>query len=159
MKRSRAIICSRRPLPNILKYLDHQGDLPRNWKKQMFSHTLLVHRKEAISMSHGCSKNNWKPLEDEWRLTRYVRGIYIYINYNRGPLIKFSSTKFKYILPWNMSVTITKTALIITIIVISRAISKRHFLLNLKTSMETRTATSEFPNGEKATTEQIIGWE
>ena len=124
MKRSRAIICSRRPLPNILKYLDHQGDLPRNWKKKMFSHTLLVHRKEAISMSHGCSKNNWKPLKINYAWPDIYNEGYTHINYNLGPLIKFSSTKFKYILPWNMSVTITKTALIITIIVISRAISR-----------------------------------
>ena len=159
MKRSRAIICSRRPLPNILKYLDHQGDLPRNWKKKKCSltHCWYTEKKRFLwaMVAAKTTENLWK-MNDAW--PDMYEG-YIYINYNRGPLIKFSSTKFKYILPWNMSVTITKTALIITIIVISRAISKRHFLLNLKTSMETRTATSEFPNGEKATTEQIIGWE
>ena len=149
MKRSRAIICSRRPLPNILKYLDHQGDLPRNWKKKNVLSHIVGTQKRSDFYEPWLQQKQLKTF-GRWMTLDPIctRDIYIYINYNRGPLIKFSSTKFKYILPWNMSVTITKTALIITIIVISRAISKRHFLLNLKTSMETRTATSEFPNGE-----------
>ena len=75
-------------------------------------------------MNYGSSTSSWKP----WRWVRLdliltMRDIYI--NSNLNPLTKFTSssrsTKFKDILPWNISQMITKTILMSTRIVISYA--------------------------------------
>ena len=85
---------------------------------------LLVQMKKVISMNYGSSTSSWKP----WRWKRLdlifsMRDIYIDSNLN--PLTKFTSssrsTKFKDILPWNISQMITKTIPICTRIVISYA--------------------------------------
>ena len=73
---------------------------------------LLLQTKKVISMNYGSSTSSWKP----WRWERLnpiftMRGICI--NSNLKPLTKCTSgsrsTKFKYILPWNISHIITKT--------------------------------------------------
>ena len=75
-------------------------------------------------MNYGSSTSSWKP----WRSVRLdlilsMRDIYI--NSNLNPLTKFTSssrsTKFKDILPWNISQMIMKTIPISTRIVISYA--------------------------------------
>ena len=59
--------------------------------------------------------------------------------------------KFKDIIPWNISRMLTKTDPITTRIVVSCAV-KRDFEIERKT-----TTWSQFPNGGKATVEQILG--
>ena len=84
----------------------------------------LVQTKKVISMNYGSSTSSWKPWR--WmRLDLIFSMWYIYINSNLNPLTKFTSssrsTKFKDILPWNISQMITKTIPISTRIVISYA--------------------------------------
>ena len=84
---------------------------------------LWVQKKNVISMGYSSSTSSWK----SWRWMRLdlifsMRDIYI--NSNPNPLTKFTSsrsTKFKDILPWNISQMITKTIPISTRIVISYA--------------------------------------
>ena len=88
----------------------------------------------------------------------------IYLNSNPNPLKKFTSssrsTKFKDILPWNISQMITNTIPISRRIVISYVMKwTSHCELDEK-SMETEsTLWSEFPNGGKAIVEQILASE
>ena len=90
---------------------------------------LLVQTKKVISMNYGGSKSRWKP----WRWVRLdlifsMRDIDI--NSNLNPLWKFTSssssrsTKFKDILPWNISQMIMKTVSISMRIVISYAMKR-----------------------------------
>ena len=108
---------------------------------------LLVQTKKVISMSYGSSTSSWKP----WRWVR-LNLIFsmrdIYINSNLNPLTKFTSssrsTKFKDILPWNISQMITKTIPISTRIVISYVMKWSIPLWiwwKVNQSMETETAT------------------
>ena len=116
---------------------------------------LLVQTKKVISINYGSSTSSWKP----WRWVRLdlifsMRDIYI--NSNLNPLTKFTSssrsTKFKDILPWNISQMITKTIPISTRIVISY-VMKRGIPLEMESEA---TTWSEFPNGGKAIVEQIL---
>ena len=88
---------------------------------------LFVQMKKMISMNYGSSTSIWKP----WRWVRLdlifsMRDIYI--NSNLNPLTKFTSssrsTKFKDILPWNISQMIMKTIPISMRIVISYAMKR-----------------------------------
>ena len=83
---------------------------------------LLVETKKVISVNYGSSTSSWKPWR--WmRLDLIFSMWYIYINSNLNPLTKFTSssrsTKFKDILPWNISQMITKTIPISTRIITS----------------------------------------
>ena len=85
---------------------------------------LLVQIKKVISMNYCSSTSSWKPRR--WvRLYLILSMRDIYINFNLSPFTKFTSscrsTKFKGILPWNISRMITKTVPISTRIVISNA--------------------------------------
>ena len=71
MKLSRAIICSRRPLPNILKYWDHQGDIPRSEKKNVLSHIVGTQKKSDF-YEPWLQQKQLKTFEDKLRLTRYL---------------------------------------------------------------------------------------
>ena len=82
----------------------------------------LVETKKVISVNYGSSTSSWKPWR--WmRLDLIFSMWYIYINSNLNPLTKFTSssrsTKFKDILPWNISQMITKTIPISTRIITS----------------------------------------
>ena len=86
-----------------------------------FRRFLLVQTK-VICMNYGSSRSCWKP----WRWLRFDLIITMrdmYINPDLNPLTKFTissrSTEFKNILPWNISLMITKTIPISTRIVIS----------------------------------------
>ena len=62
--------------------------------------------KKVISINYGSSTISWKPWK--WvRLDLIFSMWYIYINSNQNPLTKFTSssrsTKFKDVLPWNIS--------------------------------------------------------
>ena len=124
---------------------------------------LLVQTKKVISMNYGSSTSSWKP----WRWMRLdlifsMRDIYI--NSNLNPLIKFTSssrsTEFKDILPWNISQMITKDIPISMRIVISYTLKEDIPFWDWRKVMETETTTwSEFPNGRKATVEQILASE
>ena len=81
--------------------------------------------KEVISMSYGCSTSSWKTWK--WmRLDLIFTSRDIHINCNLDSLTKFScssrSTKFKDILPWNISKMIMKTVPISMRIVVSCAV-------------------------------------
>ena len=85
---------------------------------------LSVQRKKVISMNDGSSRSSWKL----WRRVRFdliisMRDIYINSNLNQLNSIAAAeaNTKFKDILPRNISQMITKTILISTRIVISYA--------------------------------------
>ena len=80
-----------------------------------------------ISMNYGSSTSTWKPWR--WVMLDLIFSMRdIYINSNLKPLTKFTSssrsTKFKDILPWNISQMITKTIPISTRIVISYAMKQ-----------------------------------
>ena len=83
--------------------------------------------KNEISDFYGSKTSSWKT----WRWARldliFTRGD-IYISLNLNPLTKFTSrsrsTKFKDILPWNISQMITRTIPISTRIVISYAMKR-----------------------------------
>ena len=83
--------------------------------KRFFS---LVQTKKMISMNYDSSTSSWKPWR--WmRLDLIFSMWHIYINFILNPLTSSNrSTKFKDILPWNISQMITKTILISTRIVI-----------------------------------------
>ena len=83
--------------------------------------------KKVISMNYGSSTSSWKPWT--WmRLDLIFSMRDIYINSNLNPLTKFTSssrsTKFKDILPWNISQMIRKTFPISTRIVTSYAMKR-----------------------------------
>ena len=96
---------------------------------------------------------------DEWGLTKYLRWE-ICIQSNLNTTAKFTSsksTKFKYILPWNISQIITKTVPISIRIVIRYAMKRVSPFEFYRKSMETKTTTwPEFPNGGKVIVEQIL---
>ena len=78
--------------------------------------------KKVIFVNYGGSRSSWKP----WRWVRLdliFSMMDIYINSNLNPFTKLTSssrsTKFKDIIPWNISQMITKTIPISTRIVIS----------------------------------------
>ena len=84
---------------------------------------LLLQTKKVISMNYGSSTNRWKP----WWWVRLdlifpMRDIYINSNLNTEFTKNSRSTKFKFILPRNISQMVTKNFLISTRIVISYAI-------------------------------------
>ena len=118
---------------------------------------LLVQTKKVISMNCGRNTRNWKPRR--WiRLDLIFSMRDIYINSNLNPLTKFTSssrsTKFKDILPWNISQMITKTIPISTRIVITYAM-KRGIPLWIWWKVNGNWAIKwwEFPNGGKAIVE------
>ena len=127
------------------------------------SFILLLQRKKVISVNYGSSTSSWKP----WRLMRLALILMVrdmYINSNMNPLTKFTSssrsTGFNDILPWNISQMITKTVPISTRIVISYAMKRASRCEFDGKSMETKTTTwSEFRNGGKAISEQILASE
>ena len=88
---------------------------------------LFKQTKKVIPMNYGRSTSSWKP----WiwvRLDPIFSRRDIYINSNLNPLTKFTSssrsTKFKDILPWNISQMIMKTIPISTWIAISYAMKQ-----------------------------------
>ena len=87
--------------------------------RRFFSFALT---KKMISMNYGRHTSSTKPCTS-MRLNLIFSMWYIYISYDLNPLTKFTSsnrsTKFKDILPWNISQMITKTIPISTRIVIS----------------------------------------
>ena len=85
---------------------------------------LLEQTKKVVSMNYGSSTSSWK----SWRWARLdVRDIYI--NSNLNPFTKVTSssrsTKFRGILPWNISQMIMKTIPISTRIVMSYGMKLR----------------------------------
>ena len=88
---------------------------------------LLVQMKKVISMNYDSSTSCWKPW---WwvRLDLIFPMRDIYINSNLNLLTKFTSssrsTKFKDILPWNISQMITKTIPVSMRIVISHTMKR-----------------------------------
>ena len=120
---------------------------------------LLLQRKKVISMNYGSTRSSWKP----WWWVRLdlifpKRDIYINSNLNTEFTKNSRSTKFKYILPRNISQMITKNVPISTIIVISYAI-KWDIPLGIwwKVNGNWDITWSEVPNGEKVIVEQILG--
>ena len=88
---------------------------------------LLVQTKKVISMSYVSSTSSWKPVR--WVRLDLIFSIRdIYISSNLDPLSKFTSssrsTKFKYILLWNISQMITKTIAISSRLAISYAMKR-----------------------------------
>ena len=88
---------------------------------------LLVQMEKVISMNYGCSKSCCKP----WRCLGFDLILTMrdtYINYNLNSFTKFTSssrsTRFKDIVPWNISQMIPKTISINTRIVISYAMKR-----------------------------------
>ena len=86
---------------------------------------LLLQTKKVISMNYGSSTSSWKP----WRWVRLdlifpMRDIYINSNLNTEFTKNSRSTKFKLVLPRNVSQMITKNVPISTRIVISYAIKR-----------------------------------
>ena len=88
---------------------------------------ILVETEKVISLNYGSRRSRWK----SWRWVRIdmillMRDVYIDSNLNL--LTKFTSswrsTKFKDILPWNMSQMITKIIPVSTRIVISYAMKQ-----------------------------------
>ena len=86
-----------------------------------FRFILLVQTKKVISMNYDSSTNSWKPCR--WMRLDLILTMRIYLNSKLNLLTKFTSnsrsTKFKDILPWNISQMIIKTIPISTRIVIS----------------------------------------
>ena len=88
----------------------------------------------------------------------------IYINCNLNQLTKFSnsskSIKFENIFPWNISQTIMRTVPNTTRIVMNCVMEGVSPFEFERKSRETETKTClEFPNGGKATVEQILASE
>ena len=88
----------------------------------------------------------------------------IYISSNLDQLTKFAtssrSTKFKDILPRNISQMITKTLLISMRIVVTSAMKRMSPFESERNSMETETKTYQnLPKEGKATAEQILASE
>ena len=121
---------------------------------------LLVKSETVISVDFGSSTSSRKP----WRWVRLdliFTMINIYINSNLNPVTKFFSssrnTKFKNILPWNISQMIMKTIPSSTRIIINYMIKQGIPFEFERKSMETETTTwSEFPNWGKDIVEQIL---
>ena len=120
---------------------------------------LLLQTKKVIFMNYGSNTRSWKP----WWWVRLdlifpMRDIYINSNLNTEFTKNSRSTKFKYILPWNISQMITKNVPISTRIVKSFAIKWDIPLwIWWKVNGNWDITWSEVPNGEKVIVEQILG--
>ena len=122
---------------------------------------LLLQRKKVISMNYGSTRSSWKP----WWWVRLdlifpKRDIYINSNLNTEFTKNSRSTKFKYILPRNISQMITKNVPVSTRIVISYAV-KWDIPLGIwwKVNGNWHITWSEVPNEGKVIVEQILASE
>ena len=122
---------------------------------------LCWYKQKVIPMSYGSSTaSSWKT----WRLMRLDVVLImrdICISFNLDLIIQFSSsgrsTKFKDILPCNISQMTMKMAPVSMKINIRSAIKRGNSFWVWKKSMETDTTTwSGFPNGAKTIAGQII---
>ena len=119
---------------------------------------LLQTKKWFISMNYDSSRSSWKP----WWWVRLdlifpMRDIYINSNLNTEFTTNRRSTKFKYILPRNISQMITKNVPISIIIVTSYAI-KWDISLGIwwKVNGNWDITWSEVPNEGKVIVEQLL---
>ena len=122
---------------------------------------LLLQRKKVISMNYGSSRSSCKP----WWWVRLdlifpKRDIYINSNLNTEFTKNSRSTKFKYILPRNISQMITKNVPVSTRIVISYAVNWDIPLgIWWKVNGNWDITWSEVPNEGKNIVEQILASE
>ena len=126
----------------------------------------LVQMKKVISRNYGSNTSSWKP----WRWVRLdlifsMRDIYI--NSNPNPLTKFPSssrsTKFKDILPSNISQMITKTIPINTRIVTTYVMKRSINMIRISQWREghcrTNTSVRRKKEIQKSRTMRITVWD